>query len=217
MTTRIITVAQQKGGTGKTTIAAHLAVYYMQKGFKTALLDVDPQGSLTHWYDERKNNVGESDDLFFSAVSGWRVHNQISDLKHKTDVIVIDSSPHAENDTRTVMREASLVLTPAQPSPTDLWATKTTIELIERERRPYAVVLNRVAANSRVAEKLSSMFPEGKTLGRVIGNRVAFPSAMLEGLTVLEGKSCPAQQEMRALCDEVDALVGNKSLATAEA
>ena len=56
---KIITVAQQKGGAGKTTLAAHVAISLMQTGKRVGLLDIDPQGSLTSWYNLRERKYGK--------------------------------------------------------------------------------------------------------------------------------------------------------------
>ena len=60
MTATILTVAQQKGGAGKTTLAAHLAVAYTAAKKSVAVIDIDPQQSLTHWYRQREARFGES-------------------------------------------------------------------------------------------------------------------------------------------------------------
>ncbi len=73
MSGRILTVAQQKGGSGKTTLAAHLAVALAKKsGEPVAILDVDPQGSLGTWFEAREDNFGEDNTgLEFRTASGW--------------------------------------------------------------------------------------------------------------------------------------------------
>ena len=68
----IVTIAQQKGGAGKTTLAAHLAVAYVVGGNSVAVLDVDPQGSLGEWFERRERRLGEgATGLEFRTASGW--------------------------------------------------------------------------------------------------------------------------------------------------
>jgi chromosome partitioning protein len=120
----IITIAQQKGGAGKTTIAAHLGVALAQKRNRVAVIDIDPQGSLKHWYNIRAEKFGEEyTGIYFSATAGWKINSEIMSLKRNYDFIIIDSPPHTETDAKSVMRVADLVIVPVQPSPTDLWAT----------------------------------------------------------------------------------------------
>src|SRR5437016_4504105 len=102
---KVITVAQQKGGAGKTTVAAHVAVALSQKGNRVAIIDIDPQGSLSHWHRIREERLGEGyTGLSFAAVSGWRVSGEVSRLSKQHDFVVIDSPPHTETEARTAIR-----------------------------------------------------------------------------------------------------------------
>ena len=58
----IITVAQQKGGAGKTTLTAHLAVAFKDAGKSVALVDIDPQQSLSNWFRLRKELYEDAED-----------------------------------------------------------------------------------------------------------------------------------------------------------
>ena len=82
MVAKIITVAQQKGGAGKTTVAAHLAVAWAASGRRrVAIIDTDPQGSLTQWHKVREQRMGDAEtNLTFAAISGWRVRSEIDRL-----------------------------------------------------------------------------------------------------------------------------------------
>ncbi|NBO18090.1 MAG: ParA family protein, partial [Proteobacteria bacterium] len=182
---KVITVAQQKGGAGKTTVTAHIAVALSQKGNRVAVVDIDPQGSLTHWHRIREEALGEGyTGLTFAAVSGWRVGSELSRLKKTVDYIVIDSPPHTETEARTAIRGADLVVIPVQPSPTDLWATKATLDLAKAERVPVKVVMNRVPANSRLAATIAGELPELSPV--TLGNRVLFAAALMEGRCATE-------------------------------
>lgn len=200
---QVITIAQQKGGAGKTTVASHLAVALQQKGKRVAVIDVDPQGSLGYWHGVREEKFGEGyTGLTFSSVSGWRVTSELSRLKREHDYIIVDSPPHTETEARTAIRSADLIIIPMQPSPTDLWATKATIELAEAEKLPVMVVLNRVSHNSRLAPEIVKQL---KTkVSAEIGNRVLFASALLEGRTATEvSPTSQAAEEIKALVKKV--------------
>lgn len=205
----VITIAQQKGGAGKTTVAAHLAVALSQRGKRVAVIDVDPQGSLAHWHKIREERFGEGyTGVTFATTSGWRVSNEISRLKREHDYILIDSPPHTEADAKTAIREADLVLVPVQPSPTDLWATQATLKLAKDERKLVRVVLNRVSPNSRLAQMALEVLENGDVLENMLGNRVLFASALMEGRTATEtNPGHVAAQEVKALAQEVLALV----------
>lgn len=207
MTYKIITIAQQKGGAGKTTVAAHLAVAFSKMGKNVAAIDIDPQGSLGHWHKVREEKFGEGNTgINFAEISGWRLHNEISRLKEGTDIIIIDGPPHTQTETKTVIRAADLVIIPAQPSPTDLWATSSTVEIVEKERIPYRILLNRVVRNSKVSQKIAEEY--SNLMQTQLGNRVAFANSMINGFTAIEVyPSSPAAQEVTALVREVSRML----------
>ena len=210
MSAKIITVAQQKGGAGKTTIAAHLAVVLSQRGEKVAVIDIDPQQSLSRWHQVREQKFGEGfSGINFSSLSGWRINSEISSLKRKNDFIIIDSPPHTETEAKTAIRAADLVVIPVQPSPTDLWATEATVELAQKEKIPSAVLLNRVPPNSKLAQIITKKLPQTHLLKARLGNRVAFASSLLEGRCVTEtAPSSPAALEVKNLIKEITDYIG---------
>ena len=202
---RIVTVAQQKGGAGKTTLAAHLAVAWAKQGHKVGIVDIDPQGSLTKWFAERAR-VKDAVAIELRCVGGWRVQGEVEKLSKLVDIVVVDSPPHAETESKIAVRSADLVLVPAQPSPMDLWATKVTLDLAKAEKRPALVILNRMPARGKLADQMRSRYAELGTpvADTVLGSRVAFASSMLEGKGISElGGAGAAGQEMTALAAEI--------------
>lgn len=207
MSHKIITIAQQKGGAGKTTIASHLAVAFSQKGKRVTAIDIDPQASLTKWHQLREEKFGEGyTGMQFASVSGWRLHNEIASAKQNSDLIIIDSPPHTQTETKTAIRAADLVIIPAQPSPTDLWATDSTMEIVSNERIPHRILLNRVVFGANLTKQISGEF--SKVMDTRIGNRISFASAMMDGRTVTEFlPSSIAAYEIKQLLKEIEALL----------
>ena len=203
---KVITVAQQKGGAGKTTVTAHLAVAFTEAGKSVAVIDIDPQRSLSDWYRMRESRFGNSGaGVLARTVEGWRTPNEVRKLTENHDIVLVDSPPHAESEARTAIRAADLVLIPVQPSPMDVWATKPTLSLAERERVPVLVVLNRVPPRANLTdEMLEEVKRFGASVARArLGNRVAYAAALSEGRTVTEHKpSSRAAGEIRALMKE---------------
>jgi chromosome partitioning protein len=198
----VITVAQQKGGTGKTTLAANLGAA-LATSRKVALLDIDPQHSLTRWHQLRPKTAVK---LTFSDVSGWRVTGELDRLKAANDVVVIDSPPRIDTDARLAIRGANLVLIPLQPSPPDVWAAEGTLKLVAAEKRKAAMVLNRMPSSSKLRVTMTTLLQRGgePLLTTTVGNRIGFASAFAKGLAVTE--SAPrsiAADELRALMNEL--------------
>lgn len=207
MTATIITIAQQKGGAGKTTLAAHLAVAFTRAGKKVAVVDIDPQQSLTMWYRLREEHLGDAGaGLLVNQIKGWRTRNEVDKLAASHDVVLIDSPPHAETEARVAVRAADLVVIPVQPSPMDVWATRPTLELAAGEKVPVLLVLNRVPPRANLTEEmLAEMKAFGAKIAKSrIGNRVVFAAALAEGRAVNEVQpSSKAAKEIAALAKEI--------------
>lgn len=203
MESKVITIAQQKGGAGKTTLAIHLAIAWQQRGRRVAVVDIDPQGSLTAWHKVREERFGEGyTGLTFSALSGWRVGSEIARLRREHDIIIIDSPPHTETEARTAIRNADFILIPVQPSPTDLWATKATVDIAKVENVPVRLMLNRVSHSSKLAGVISEQLTD--LTKNTLGNRVLFASSIMEGRSATEvAPTSPAAMEIKALSEEV--------------
>ncbi len=202
----VITVAQQKGGVGKTTVAAQLAVAWA-KGSTVALLDIDPQKSLSAWYKVRQSVLGaEAGGLFLSDISGWRIGTELDRIRRRFDFIIIDSPPHAESDARVAIRSGDLVVVPIQPSPIDLWATRATLGLARQEKCNVLLVVNRLPPRSRLSGLMVSSIREmGLSVAEtVLGNRIAFAVSMMEGRGAVEtAKNSTAAHEILSLAAEI--------------
>ena len=206
----VVAVAQQKGGSGKSTVAANLAAVLASGGRRVALLDTDPQGSVTRWHEERRRRAANGlAPLFFDRPSGWRVPTALDRLRRDHDVVVLDTPPHAGTDAKVAIRAADLVLMPVQPSPADLWASEGTRRLAAEEKRPLRALLNRVPAQGRMRDRVAAALGEMDVplLEQCLGNRAHFATAFLDGLAVTEAAPrSAAAAEARALAEAVIAL-----------
>lgn len=204
MVGKVITVAQQKGGAGKTTIAANLAVALARKGKRVALLDTDPQGSLGRWFMTRC----ESGDpgVEFSTASAWGVTYECDKLRKTFDFILVDTPPKIDSDLKPAIRESDLVIVPVSASQIDVWATEGVLDLAQREKAEVMVVLNRAKAGTKVAEAVDKSLRElGVTRAKtVLGHRVAFPETMGIGKAVMERGKGAWTDEIDALTTEVE-------------
>ncbi|WP_085557216.1 ParA family partition ATPase [Azospirillum agricola] len=213
MAGKVFTVAQQKGGAGKTTLAAHLAIAWAQLGHSVATVDIDPQGSLTRWHAVRTEATGGRPGFTHVQINGWRTQAEVEKLARSHDIVVVDSPPHAQTEARIAVRAATLVVAPVQPSPMDLWAVHPTIELAAQEKRRLLLVLNRVPPRARIADELIAKVhelvdPPGVALAAAqVGNRTAYAGTLMSGLSVTEAaRKSQASAEMQALAEEILAL-----------
>ncbi len=207
---KVITIAQQKGGAGKTTLAAHLAVTWSQGGQKVAVVDIDPQGSLTRWMQTRSAALNGQAGLTHSQITGWRTQKEVERLARENDLVLVDSPPHAETEARIAVRVAALVVVPVQPSPMDFWATQPTIDLGRQEKVPILLVLNRMPVRSKMTDALVTeiqgmLTPPMVELAETrVGNRIGYAGALLAGRAVTEtDRSSRAAGEMTALATEI--------------
>lgn len=214
MTGTVITIAQQKGGAGKTTLTVQLGVLWSAQGQRVAMVDIDPQGSLISWSGLRQESgAGNGAGPMVEELSGWRVGAEVRRLRNSYDLILIDSPPHAETEARTAIREGDLTLIPCQPHALDIWATAATLEIARREGRPVLLVLNRVPPRGRSADEIrAEIGRKGWPLARAaLGNRQAFASSLGAGRGVAEtAPKSVAAGEIGALCNEVLATLGHK-------
>ena len=202
----IITVAQQKGGAGKTTLAAQLATVFLGMRRKVATIDIDPQGSLTRWAEVRQALLGDDNKLHHVRATGWRTSREADQLAKEYNYVIIDSPPHAETDARLAIRVADLLVIPVQPSPMDVWATQATLQLAQAERVPTLIVPNRVPPRSNMAEGIIENLDQlGSAVSRIsLGSRVAYAESMLSGKGVVETHPLSsAADEISALAREV--------------
>jgi chromosome partitioning protein len=208
----VISIAQQKGGAGKTTLAVQLGIAWLVAGKRVAMLDIDPQASLFTWFNLRRRRLGDqAGGLVVQGLSGWRLGAELRRLRQEFDHILVDSPPHAETDAKTAIREADLVLLPCQPNALDVWATKATLEFAQSDRTDALLVLNRVPPRGRAAEMIrAEIGAAGWPLAAAsLGNRQAFAASIGEGRGVVEtAPGSAAGQEIGALAEEVLARLG---------
>ncbi len=211
MSGKVITIAQQKGGSGKTTVAANLALAFRAEGKRVALVDLDPQGSLGRWFMTRVElDASLCEGLDFSTSSAWGVAYECRKLAGENDVVIIDTPPKADSDLRPALRVADLVVVPVSVSHLDLWATESVLDLAERENRETLLVLNRARPGTRLAADVAGAAAElqATVAKATLANRVGYAEALGRGRGALEMPKGPAQDEVRALAAEVAAALG---------
>jgi chromosome partitioning protein len=181
---KILVVASQKGGAGKTTIAAHLAVMAESAGHgPVAMIDTDPQASLAKWWNKR-----EAPTPIFSVatVQGLRGHlDKLAEAGFK--LAIIDTPPAVTTTISAVIAEADLVLIPTRPSPLDLEAVGATVEIAEAAGRRMVFVINGAANRARITGEAAIALSQHGTVAPVtLYQRTDFASGMIDGRTAQE-------------------------------
>jgi len=201
----IIAFAQQKGGAGKTTVLAHLAHAWADRGRSVGLADLDPQRSLALWTANQRDH-----DYRVIESAGWRAASDIRDLSRVCDVTLIDCPGNASSLLEAALRAADLVVLPCQPSMLDAWATEPILQMAAREKTPARVLMNRMPPRGGIADQVQKHLQDaGAELFRTsLGNRVAFASGIGRGTTALGlSRTSRATREVAALADEIEALL----------
>ena len=207
MLSKVITIAQQKGGTGKTTLAVHLALAFIKyHNHKVAIIDTDPQGSLGKWFMIRSEKNGLNKNLTFKTASLWGAQYESKILKQDHDIVIIDTPPKIESDARPAIEASDLVLIPVAPSPVDFWATEAIIEIAKKAKRKVLIQINRANHRSKLISKTHEYIKSinVKSTDTLIGHRQIFVSSMGEGKTVVEKqRKSKAVEEIKSISNQI--------------
>ena len=195
---RILTLASQKGGTGKTTLAAHLAVEAERsKTGPVAVIDTDPQGSLAAWWNTREAAIP-----LFAAVNIAQLTDHLQRLRQQgIKLVIIDTPPQTLDTINNANAVADFVLIPARPSPHDLRAVAAVVEMVEEAKKPFCFVINGATPRSIIAKQaVSALAEHGKVAPATIHQRVDFAASMVDGRTVSElAPESPSAREIALL------------------
>ena len=186
---KVIAFSNQKGGSGKTTLSANIAVLWSNSGYKVAVIDADAQKSLTYWIEERKKYYGEGDIGISSYNFDIRnIYEELKIIKRKYDFIIIDSPPSITYDTLQIVRASNKVFVPAQPSPLDLMATLPFLELAKKERKNPIIILNRVMARAKLTDAmiLRLRYAGAKIARSRLSSKVIFAETFSVGRGVID-------------------------------
>ena len=180
-----VVVANHKGGVGKTTVTGHLAVQAELSGDgPTGLIDLDPQGSLADWVNQRS---AETPVFLDPGALGGLSQTLKKAQSGGVGAVFIDTPPSKSNDLATILALADLVVVPIQASPHDLRAVGATVDLIGRSRRPLVFVLNRVQPRAKLTTQAVVALSQHGTIAPVmLGNRTEFAASMSGGDTIQE-------------------------------
>jgi chromosome partitioning protein len=181
---RVIAVASQKGGSGKTTIAAHLAVKANAVGQgPVVLIDTDPQSSLAEWWRARAE-----DTPHLASVQPEALAANLAELRsYGTALAVIDTPPALTGSIEQVIAMADLIVIPVRPSPHDLRAAGGTVELARKAGKPFLFVVNSASPRASItAQAVAALSEHGRVAPVILYQRTEYAASMIDGRTVME-------------------------------
>ncbi len=180
----VVALCSQKGGSGKTTLAGHLAVQAGLCGAgPVAVIDTDPQGSLAAWWNERR-----SERPAFAGTTLAQLPSDLERLRHEgCRLVIVDTPPAINMAIQRVINVADLVVIPTRPSPHDLRAVAGTVDMVERAQCVMVFVLNAANLRTKITSDAAVALSQHGTVAPVfIQQRVEFAASMIDGRTVCE-------------------------------
>ncbi|MBW0145265.1 ParA family protein [Sphingomicrobium clamense] len=181
---RVLAMASQKGGSGKTTISGHLAVQAQRAGAgPVCLIDIDPQGSLADWWNEREDEMPA-----FAQTTVARLASDLEVLRQQGfKLAVIDTPPAITMAIQSVIAVAELIVIPTRPSPHDLRAVGATVDLCDRAGKPLIFIVNAATPKAKITYEAAVALSQHGTVAPVtVHHRTDFAASMIDGRTVME-------------------------------
>ena len=207
MLSKVITIAQQKGGTGKTTLAVHLALAFIKyHNLKIAIIDTDPQGSLGQWFIIRSEKKISNGHLTFKTASLWGAQYESKTLKKDHDIVIIDTPPKIESDARPSIEAGDLVLIPMAASHVHFSATGAIVDIAKKANKKILIQINRANQRSKLISKTKDFIKSLDILSTktIIGHRQIYAASMGEGKTAVEKqKKSIAIEEIKQLSEQI--------------
>ena len=186
---KVIAFSNQKGGSGKSTLSANIAVLWSNSGYKVAVIDADPQKSLSYWLTERKKYYGDDDiGINFYNFDIRNLTEEVKKTKRKYDFIIIDSPPAITFETLQIIKASNGVFVPVQPSPLDLMATLPFLQIAREERKNPLIILNRVMPRAKLTDAmiLRLRYSGAKIARSRISSKVIFAESFAVGRGVID-------------------------------
>ncbi|PCJ22178.1 MAG: peptidyl-arginine deiminase [Rickettsiales bacterium] len=176
--TKVLTIANRKGGAGKSTCAAHLSIEAAKNGLKTILIDLDPQKTLETWWKKR-----EEENPFLTDINPKKIEEVIASLnEYDFDLCIIDTPGDTSVNASAGLKVADLVLIPTKPTAPDLQAIGRTIASIKKLEKEYIFVVTQIVLRTKLALQATAVLSEfGVVAPSSFVNRVAYANAMSVG------------------------------------
>jgi chromosome partitioning protein len=203
----MITLAfvSQKGGAGKSTIAANIAAYAASNGIKTVIIDLDQQASISAWHASR-----EDDSIHIIPSHPPLLAKYVAQCDQQGyQLCVIDTPPHNSTAAANAISVADLTIIPVRPSAFDLVAAQATFDLLAQNGGKGGAVINAVPSGTKVIDDATAFVKDAgiTVIGRT-GQRIAYQHATTKGQGVTEYEpSGRASGEIKELWTAIEAMI----------
>ena len=179
-----IVLATQKGGSGKSTLAVGLAVAAMGDGHRVAMIDTDPQGTVSNW--GRRRTVPEP--YIHRLGSGIELERPLLAFRRAGFTLAIIDTPATNNAlSLSAISVSNMCLIPARPSPADIEATLPTLGAVRKLGKPFAFILNQAPPRGyRLSEAAAALNAAGVLALPYIVQRNDHQDALGAGFGVTE-------------------------------
>ena len=207
----IISILNQKGGSGKTTLTINLAIALLNDNYKVLIVDSDPQGSIRDWDSANDKNI-----ITVIALDTAKSISNIKSMANSYDFVLIDGAPQLSKHTAAAINVSNIILIPVQPSPFDVWATKSLVDGVEQSLaighkvNPYFVI-SRAIINTKLATEAKTAIKDYNipVFSNYTCNRVSYSETAAVGQTVFNSKDKKAKLEMTKIKNELLEVISN--------
>lgn len=217
MPSKIITVCNQKGGVGKTTLVMQLAAAFSRRGKKVLVVDADPQATATRWAASASDSTEFPASVVGLSAASDKVHREVKKFINDYDLIFIDCPPAADSPVpQSALLISDLAIIPLSASPLDMWASVGIRKIIENvsdinESLEARLVVNQCQPNTTLAKEALEILPEFgiKLFDNFIRQRTVYRQCAVFGQTVHDygSRADAAVKEVEGLTDEIEKIL----------
>jgi chromosome partitioning protein len=203
---KIISMLNEKGGSGKSTVATNLATALHRRGLTVVLVDADPQGTARDWREKSPEGISLPNVI---AMDRPQMLSSLGSLK--ADIVIIDTPAKAEEMSAAAIRYTDLALVVIQPSGADIWACAPTVKMLKAKinvggKIDVAFLTNRTTKNTKLTREVEGGEWNGydfNQLTATLGNRTVYAQALTDGLSVYDHQNRDAISDMDKVIAEL--------------